>query len=69
MQFACKCVKEEGMLDVCAEWKILSCKAVTMGRFVVFEEAPVAKGNSSARQWQEGLVQPSRGGGRDRRVV
>lgn len=50
MQFACKCVKEEGMLDVCAQCKILSCKAVTVGRFVVFEEAPVAKGNSSAGQ-------------------
>lgn len=35
MQFVCRCVEEEGMLDVCAEWKILSCKAVTVGRLGV----------------------------------
>ena len=49
--------------------RFLSCKAVTAGRLGVCEEAPVAKGDSSAGRCQEGVVLPIRGEGRGRRVV
>lgn len=54
---------------MCKMERFLSCKVVTVGRLGVCEEAPVAKGDSSAGQCQEGLVLPSRDGRRGRRVV
>lgn len=69
MQFVCKCVKEEGVLDVCAEWTILSCEAVTVGRLGDCEEAPVGKGDSSGSD-KKGWCSLGWGwGGVERRVV